>query len=453
MASIAKIYDKLKDDGKTQSIWDQIKDKIKEQFGPEEDKPTKPIGPYVNPDIPADLLPIDNPETPWNKPDEPETKPWDKIPGIVIPDMKVPEPYLIQPVSNNIGLQVMSQKNEGQYANTVERYFGSSELDTDKTKQAFVNVAALTEIKSVADENGQYDAEKVEAATKDVADYYTARQALDAKFGKTMAGKYEMRANPEYDDKTQAAMDAGYEAALAELNNQYGEDTVNLYNKTQEKIEAYKKANAEKGSERIIIPDGRGFKFVTNPDYDPDFAKNDPDLADVAYAKGQMSAADYKSASGKEYKSNDPEKAYVKTEDMSRRIDSFVGHIREWSMPVLKEDVLDGINKGKETFADAVHSITTSPAMVALGAKAFALKDAAVENGSKVFNTAENKLDDLTNGKFSNGVNMMRTAFSNAVETMENKAEQAKQSKAARGHEFDGQFSDGTGMELDGLSQ
>ena len=435
MESIAKIYDRLKDDGKIQSIWDQIKDKIKEQFGPEEDNPTlEPIGIDT---IGPDYKPIDT-IGPDYKPID--TNPWDRIPGIPgmdIPDMKVSEPYLIQPVSNNIGLQ--------------------GELDTDKTKQAFVNVAALTEIKSVADENGQYDAEKVEAATKDVADYYTARQALDAKFGKTTAGKYEMRANPEYDDKTQAAMDAGYEAALAELNKQYGEDTVNLYNKTQEKIEAYEKAEREKGLEQTIVPDGRGFKFVSNPDYDPDFAKNDPDLADVAYAKGQMSAADYKAASGEEYKSNDPEKAYVKTKDMSRRVDSFVGHIREWSMPELKPEIknylLDDINKGKETFADAVHSITASPAMVALGAKAFALKDAAVENGSKVFNTVENKLDDLTNGKFSNGVNMMRTAFSNVVETTENKAEQAKQSKAARGHEFDGQFSGDTGMEFGGLSQ
>jgi hypothetical protein len=115
--------------------------------------------------------------------------------------------------------------------------------------------------------------------------------------------------------------------------------------------------------------------------------------------------------------------------------------------------VLDGINKGREKFAEAVHDITTSPAMVALGAKAFALKNAAVENGGKVFDTVENKLDDLTNGKFSNGDDMMKTAFSSAVETMENKVEQAKQTKTARGHEFDGQFSSNAGMEFGDLSQ
>lgn len=440
-------------DNKTvKSIWDQIKD----GFEPVKDslKPVKPIGEIIS-DHPEIVEPIgdiiNDPDFHVNEPETPstddpgfhigpKTRFWDKIPGIATPDTKIPEPYLIQPVSNDIGLQVMAQDDEGKYANTVERYFGSSESDTDKIKQAFVNVAALTEIKSVADENGQYDAEKVEAATNDVADYYNARQALDFKFG-----KMENSITPLYDDKAKAAMDVGYEAALAELNNQYGEDTVKLYNKTQEKIEAYEKAESEK---YISVPD-KFFSFfdksVPNPDYDPDFAKNDPDLADVAYAKGQMSAADYKAASGKEYKSNDPEKVYIKTEDMCNRVDSYVNQF--------EENVLDGINEGKETFADAIHDITTSPAMVALGAKAFALKNAAVENGGKVFDTVENKLDDLTNGKFSNGVDMMKTAFSSAVETMENKVEQAKQTKTARGHEFDGQFSSDTGMELDGLSQ
>lgn len=296
---------------------------------------------------------------------------------------------------------LLSGVSESFVGGTISGHFPSVD-GTDKDKQTFVNVAALTEIKSVADENGQYDAAAVESATKDLADYYTARATLDDKFGKG-DGLHE-----DYDDKTQAAMDAGYKAALEELNKQYGEDTVSLYDATKEKIEVYKANERKYGSEFRAAqgPNGEIYRHIErNPDYNPDFAKESPDLADVAYAKGEMSAKDYKEVSGQEYNSNDPEKPYVATKDMCSKTSAWA------QFHVTSEFGLDGLeDKGKEladkatdTFGrikGALGVATAGGAAVTLSDKVKELCDKLKTNGHEFASNVKDKVDEVKKSDF-----------------------------------------------------
>lgn len=322
-----------------------------------------------------------------------------KVPNIPdfphYPDNTIKQPYLIQPVS-----KIEPIKDDPGYIIKEKdpTLLSSANLDlimdrwpridsVDKDKQAFLNVAALTEIKSVADENGTYDIANVEKATQDVADYYTARQALDEKFGKG-DGLHEA-----YDDKTQAAMDAGYEAALAELNKQYGDDTVSLYNKTQEKIDAYEEAKEKYGTRYTSMYDAegnllRGMK--NNPDYDPDFAKNNPDFADVAYANGEMSADDYKEASGQVYESNDISKNYVSTRGMAKSVSSFVLNHQVDFSPVPDWHAFEAENTG-DWLKNGIKSVTTLPIVASIGDKLKEAYNDLYDKGSKFAETKVGK--------------------------------------------------------------
>ena len=296
---------------------------------------------------------------------------------------------------------LLSGVSEAFVGGTISGHFPSVD-GTDKDKQTFVNVAALTEIKSVADENGQYDAAAVESATKDLADYYTARATLDDKFGKG-DGLYK-----DYDDKTQAAMDAGYKAALEELNKQYGEDTVSLYDATKEKIEVYKENERKYGSEFRAAqgPNGEIYRHIErNPDYNPDFAKESPDLADVAYAKGEMSAKDYKEVSGQEYNSNDPEKPYVATKDMCSKTSAWA------QFHATSEFGLNGLeDKGKELadevtntvgrIRDALGIATAGGAAVTLSDKVKELCDKLKTSGHEFASNVKDKVDEVKKSDF-----------------------------------------------------
>lgn len=360
-----------------------------------------------------------------------------KVPNIPYfphyPDDVIEQPYLIQPVSKTEFIEddyiirgekgkdptLLSSANLGLIADRFPR------IDSvDKDKQAFLNVAALTEIKSVADENGTYDMANVEKVTQDVADYYTARQALDEKFGKG-DGLHEMA----YDDKTQAAMDAGYEAALAELNKQYGDDTVSLYNKTQEKIGAYEEAKEKYGTRYTNMYDAegnmlRGMKM--NPDYDPDFAKNNPDFADVAYANGEMSADDYKEASGQVYESNDISKNYVSTRGMSKFVSKFVlsrdvdfSPVRDRAREADRALGLEAENTG-DWLKDGIKSVTTLPIVASIGDKLKEAYNDLYDKGSKfaetevgktLYDTGKGVLDTAKN--IANGIKTRGYEFEN----------------------------------------
>lgn len=353
-------------------------------------------------------------------------------------------PYLIEPVSKTEFI-----KDEPDYIIRDEKgkdptLLSSANLglimdrfprinSVDKDKQAFLNVAALTEIKSVADENGVYDMDNVEKATRDVADYYTARQALDEKFGKG-DGLHEA-----YDDKTQAAMDAGYEAALAELNKQYGDDTVSLYSKTQEKIDAYEEAKDKYGDKLVTMRDENGNilrGMMINPDYDPDFAKNNPDFADVAYANGEMSADDYKEASGQVYESNSIWKNYVSTRSMSESVSDFVlSHQVDFS-PVPDWHAFEAEHVDRELEAEralgleaentddwlknGIKSVTTLPVIASISDKLKEAYNDLYDKGSKfaetevgktLYDTGKGVLDTAKN--IANGIKTRGYEFEN----------------------------------------